>query len=267
MKKVLSLILVFVLVLGLFCGCGKDGDSKTNSDDKSSHSDSKKDDKQDRNDQDEDEDDNNTVAKPEPIANWDELSCRERVEALLGDNLDLSNYGVSEDDEMLTATLPNVPESLGLGFTISYAGLELQIDGTSTYQDVLDAGWSGNAPETLDGNWGAKSFDVTSPDGVTARITLVNPTENSIDSKDGYVISFDAENVEGNDLKIGSITGDSTAADVVQAAGAPYNITTSDYIPLKLTYKDLFFNELELRFDESGVMTEISFDFYRANLR
>lgn len=265
MKRALSLILVLVLVLGLFCGCGKDADSKTDSDDKSSHSDSKKDDKQNQ-DEETGKDDNGTAAKPEPIANWDELSLRERVEALLGDSVDLSDYHVSEDDDLLLASLPNAPESLGFDFTISYAGLELQLDGKSTYQDVLDAGWSGDAPETLDGNRGAASFDVTSPDGITARIMLVNPAENSIDSKDGYVVRFKVENIVGNDLKIGQIISKSTAVDVIQAAGAPSSISSTNYIPLELIYRDYLLNDLELRFDESGVMTEVCFEFYLGNL-
>lgn len=194
---------------------------------------------------------------------------REIVKTMVGDILDLSAYEVDEDEDSISYCNRDLHGSFPYEITIY--DMKLQLDGVSTYQDMLDGGWTFNFPETAEASSQYLNHAWDSGRNFILSITLVNLKDEDIPIEEAYLIRVDGEIENGETFTFGTITESSSPADVIQAFGTPYQVIYTEASGLHVIFHDdgnpsSYGNEAAFHFNNDGVITQVKLGYDYHNL-
>lgn len=262
MKKLIALLLAAAMIAGMLCACGS---SKTETGAKETAAPVQETEAM----QEVPEDSIEEEAAPAQVTSQDPL---EVCKALLGDCVNLDDYDEPEynddRDSVSICQFNNIAGTFAYQLSLD-AGADISLNGVTTYQDLLDAGWSANMPETAEGHYRYIN-SASGPDGnfngPWFTITVFNASENSAPIGEGYITSVGLEIKYAGDFSLSGITAASSVSDVIRMFGEPYYIYYSDTLGLCLKFKDDISGSLEFGFDASGTMTEGSYTYSDYNL-
>lgn len=264
MKKMFALLLVAALLASMLCACGNSNTETADPVVQETEAAQKAP---------VDTDEEETPA--EESTQDPQEACKALLEvckALLGDSLDLESYGEPECDEDGDSVSFFGYEKVCAAFDYQLslaAGADISLNGVTTYQELLDAGWSANMPETAEGHYryiNSASGSEGIFNGPWFTITVFNASENSAPIGEGYITGVGLEVKYAGDFELSGITADSSVADVVRVFGEPYYIYYSEITGLCLKFKDDISGSLEFDFDASGVLTNVDYNYSDYNL-
>lgn len=256
MKRLLAMLLAVAMLAALLCGCASGGtteptevkETKGNAETEAAT------------------EENVTEAQKPAIATG---TPQEIVESLIGDSLDLSIYEVETDEDSITYSKKD--QYASFPYAITLYGMDLQLDGVSTYQDVLDGGWTFNMPETADASHYYLN-SVRGSDGNYLSISLVNLKDEAIAIEEAYLYRVNGDIENGATFSFGTITESSSLADAIQAFGAPYRLHYTKNSGLLVQFQDddvpsgFYRNEASFHFDTDGIITEVELEYDYHNL-
>lgn len=254
MKKLIALLLAVAMLACALCACGS---SKTETEVKETAAPAA-DTQQAADDADEEEAEATVSA----------MSKKELLDlctSALGSAVDLDSLGEPEyNDEGTNISYyayDNVCSTFSYQLTLS--GLNLSIDGVTTFQDLADAGWTGNFPETADGHY--YYINSVSKDDAWFTITALNAKEETVSIGECFVTSIGLQTKYLGDFSICGLTADSTPANVVAALGNPNYVCYSTVTGLTLKFKDDL-GSAEFTFSADGKLTDVNFSYSNYNL-
>lgn len=141
--------------------------------------------------------------------------------------------------------------------------MKFQINGVTTCQDLVDAGWGTNMRETADALTGYLGH-FTGPEGESFFGSVVNVKDEAVAGGETFLTSVTGEIPDCGTFTFGSITENSTISDVINAIGNPRCISYSEISGLKMEFADENINSVNFDFDQDGVMTKVnlSYNYY-----
>lgn len=243
MKRALAMLLAVAMLAALLCGRASEGTKETKQTQQTQ--------------QPQAAEENVTEAQKPATATG---TPKEIVKTMVGDLLDLSAYEVVNEDEDIISYC-NLDLYTSFPYEITIYDMKFQLDGVSTYQDVLDNGWTFDMPETADAYY-SYSHRLRGADGEYLRITLTNPKDEAIPMEEAYLTRVDGDIENGATFTLGTITEKSSPADVIQAFGTPYQVVYTETSGLCLLFHaksdySIFSNEVQIYFNKDGVITEV----------
>lgn len=249
MKRALAMLLAVAMLAALLCGCASEGTKETQQTQQPQATEAAA-------------EENVTEAQKPATATG---TPKEIVETMVGDLLDLSAYEVDEDEDSISYYYYDQHGSFPYEITISE--LNLQLNGVTTYQDLLDAGWYSNMPETADASC-ALINTLVGPEGQHITISLGNVNDEEIAIGETYLLGVTGQVKNCGGFTIGDLTENSTISDVINAIGTPYYLYYSEYVGLTVKFEDSCRaqNSLSFTFNQDGVITEISVLYNHYNL-
>lgn len=250
MKRLLAMLLAVTMLAAMLCGCASGGTKEAQETQETQETEGAA-------------EENVTETKKSATATG---TPQEIAESLVGDSLDLSIYEVDKDEDSISYF--SFGQSGTFPYEITISGLKLQFDGVTTYQDVLNAGWSSNMPETADASYRYINT-LVGPEGEHFAVDLTNVKEEAIPIEETYVMGITAGIKDNSGFTFGSITEKSTISDVIKAIGTPYSVSYYENLGLELSFEDNTCdskNSISFTFDRDGVMTELSVGYNAYNL-
>lgn len=243
MKRLLAMLLAGAVLAALLCGCASGETQETKGTEAA------------------DEGNVTEAKKPETAAGAPQAI----VESLVGNSLDLSIYEMEKDEDSLFYY--NSDQYGSFPYEITISGITLHLNGVTTYQDVLDAGWNANMPETADANY-SYIGPLAGPEDRHFTITLDNVNDEAIAMGETYLLAVTGSIKYCGSFTYGGLTENSTVSDVIKAIGTPYSVYCSEISGLTLKFKDNcdHENSLSFTFGQDGVITEISLHYNHYNL-
>lgn len=250
MKRALAMLLAVAMLAVLLCGCASEGTKETQQTQQPQATEAAA-------------EENVTEAQKPATATG---TPKEIVETLVGDILDLSIYEVEEDEDGISYT--NLEQKGSFPHEITFSGMRFQLDGVTTYQDLLDAGWNSNMPETADANY--RYLDTTTgPEGQRLTITATNLNDEPIAIEETYLTSVMGIIKNSGGFTFGNLTENSTISDVLKAIGTPrylyYNYESGN-LDVKFRDNCAYQDSVSFTFDSDGVITKVDIDYSIFNL-
>lgn len=254
MKRVLAMLLAVAMLAALLCGCASEGNKETQQTQQPQATEVAA-------------EENVTEAQKPATATG---TPKEIVETLVGDLLDLSAYEVVNEDEDLISYC-NLDLYTSFPYEITLYDMKFQLDGVSTYQDILDGGWTFNFPETAEASCQYLNHARDSGRNFILSITLVNLKDEDIPIEEAYLTRVDGEIENGETFIFGTITESSSPADVIQAFGTPYQVIYTEASGLHVIFHDdgnpsSYGNEAAFHFNNDGVITQVKLGYDYHNL-
>ena len=254
MKRLFAMLLVIAMVFAL-CACGG-SDEKKPVDNAGV----------------EDMGGDNIESDVPPVTNEDgvDMTLMERMEKILGQELDLDQYDISYlDSEMAILYLKDGGE-VELDFAVNLDdGSTIQLP--VRYGDLLNAGWTSSAnweDSAAGGTMGSAMH--TNASGDTVHLSIVNPTDETLPLADIWVNSITVGDVFTAGFDIEGITLGSSVSDIISVWGNPYSISffiTDDYMDLELIIEDAE-GTLSLQIDsETSLVSAAVYRYDSANLQ
>lgn len=191
---------------------------------------------------------------------------QEIVETLVGDSLDLSIYEVETDEDGISYV--NLEQKGSFPHEITFSGMRLQLDGVTTYQDLLEAGWNSNLPETADANYQYINT-ATGPEEQRLTITAANLNDEPIAIGETCLTSVMGIIKNSGGFTLGSITENSTISDVLKAIGTPdylYYYYEAGTLDVKFRDNCEYPDSVAFTFGPDGVITKVELDCSIFNL-
>lgn len=185
---------------------------------------------------------------------------------MLGDSLNLDNYDEPEveDGKVYLYQSEDIESELDYVVTIM-EDLDICLDGVTTCQDLTDAGFAFNFPETVEG-LNRYSGTCKHESGAWFTSTIVNPNEGAKPVGECYVTMITVIPQYVGDFEVNGINASSTIADVIAAYGEPYYVRYSQYRGLSIQFHDEISGAVAFAFTDDGVLDNVMYSYNDYNL-